>query len=86
MNTNKKEGQSKQVLRHLLTNKRISAMDALRRYGIMRLAARIYELRDQGIDIITMKSGTGYGSYAIYEIIDSKTVKERAEKILTQKR
>lgn len=48
----KKTGKQ-QVLEHLQQNGSINPMEALMRYGIMRLGARIYELRDDGHNIKT---------------------------------
>lgn len=39
------------VLRHLKRGRSITALEALQRFGIFRLAARICDLRSSGIDI-----------------------------------
>jgi len=43
--------QRAEILRHLDSGQPITQGDALKLYGIARLAARIHELRDQGIEI-----------------------------------
>ncbi len=43
--------QNEKILAALRDGKRISPLSALQDYGCMRLAARIYDLRDQGWDI-----------------------------------
>ena len=45
--------QNEAVLRHLLDNRSITSLEAMERYGIMRLGARIYDLKKQGYPIKT---------------------------------
>lgn len=45
--------QSERVLRHLRTFGSITPMEALEEYGIMRLGARCWDLRDAGYPIVT---------------------------------
>lgn len=45
--------QSERILRHLEDYGSITQMDAIRDYGIMRLASRVDELRKAGHPIIT---------------------------------
>jgi hypothetical protein len=45
--------QSQRILRHLEDYGSITQMDAIRDYGIMRLASRVDELRKAGHPIIT---------------------------------
>lgn len=45
--------QNEAVLRHLLDNGGITSLEAMERYGIMRLGARIYDLKKQGYLIKT---------------------------------
>ena len=49
----KKTTQKDRVLRYLKENGSITPMDALREFGIMRLAAVIFELRADKNNIIT---------------------------------
>jgi hypothetical protein len=43
--------QADQVLKHMESGKTISPMDAMKEYGIMRLASRILDLRKLGYNI-----------------------------------
>jgi len=45
------KSQNALVLKHLKSGKSLTPLTALSQYGIMRLAARIYDLRQQGHDI-----------------------------------
>ncbi len=45
------EAQNKRILKHLKKGLSITPLSALRLFGCMRLAARIYELRQAGHDI-----------------------------------
>lgn len=70
---NKKLSQKLRILRYLRDFGTITPMDALREFGIMRLAARIYELRKEGFSIQTKRATTlnRYGEevgYAIYSL------------------
>lgn len=50
---NSKTTQNERVLNHLKNQGSITAHDAVKDYGIYRLAARIWDLRDAGYDIDT---------------------------------
>jgi len=45
--------QAEKILRHLNDHGSITALDALREYGCMRLGARIWDLKREGHDIRT---------------------------------
>ena len=45
--------QSERILRHLEDYGSITQMDAIRDYGIMRLASRVNDLRREGHPIVT---------------------------------
>lgn len=45
--------QNEEILRHLLTYGKITSLEAMNKYGIMRLGARIYDLKKQGYPIKT---------------------------------
>lgn len=52
--------QTQAVLRHLKAGRTLTAIEALEQYRILRLAARIHELRARGENIHTeMISGNG---------------------------
>lgn len=44
--------QEEMVMRHLEQYGSITALEALQEYGIMRLGARIWDLKDSGKDIV----------------------------------
>lgn len=50
-----KLSQNQKLFRRLRTGKHITNTEARSRYGIKRLAARIYDLREAGFDIFTDK-------------------------------
>ena len=54
------------VLRHLRAGKRITAYEAVQRYGIYRLAARINDLRKAGHDIKSEDVRDGSRNWAVY--------------------
>ena len=68
--------QNQQILRHLQTHKRgITAMQALDKYGCMRLASRISDLRHMGYSIsremIAVKNRDGDTCYvAQYKLME----------------
>ena len=68
-----KETQRQKVLRFLRDFGSITALDAIREFGIMRLAARIWELRKMGFSIekVMEESLNRYGEkvrYARYKL------------------
>ena len=65
--------QKQRILRHFKDHKSITALEALREYGIMRLASRICEMRNEGTSIKSelVKSKNKYGepvSYSKYTL------------------
>jgi hypothetical protein len=63
-------GQTLTVLRHLKKRGSISPIEALVTYGIPRLAARIFELREAGYGIVTkMKRDEAGHTYARYRLV-----------------
>jgi len=62
----KKPTQTQRILRHLETGRKITPIQAMNKYGCMRLAARISDLRNEGWDIRTKlieKEGKQYAQY-----------------------
>lgn len=59
--------QATQILAHLRTGKHLTALEALNRFGCLRLAARIDELKDRGhrIDarMVRLANGKRVASY-----------------------
>ena len=54
--------QSKRILSHLKSGKRLTAIEALDQFGCFRLAARIADLRAEGHSISTDRVPTAGGS------------------------
>ncbi len=67
----KKITQEDKVLEHMRRHGSITSMDAFEMYNITRLSAKIFNLREEGyrIDTIreTSKNGTTYGRYILKE-------------------
>jgi len=64
----KRESQTKQLEKWLKSGKTISPLQALNQLGIYRLAARISELRDDGLDIHTKLINEHPVHYAQYSL------------------
>lgn len=65
--------QTNQVLRHLRTRGALTQREAMNLYGIMRLGARVYDLRGRGYNIVKdmERSVNRYGRpvrYAVYRL------------------
>lgn len=71
INDNKSECQSQnaKIAAYLLNGKSITSLEALKKFGCLRLASRIHDLRTRGYDIIvekiTLKNGKRVASYRI---------------------
>lgn len=50
-----RDSQNKTVLKHLMEHGSITPREAVNLYDIWRLSARIYDLRDKGIEIETLQ-------------------------------
>jgi hypothetical protein len=58
--------QEKQILKDLEKGKRITALDAFKKYKCLRLAARILEIKNAGYNVdknMVKKNGKTFGSY-----------------------
>jgi hypothetical protein len=66
MNT---KSQKVQIHNFLKSGKELTALDALRKFGCLRLAARIADLRDEGVRIIStpkvLRTGKRVVSYSL---------------------
>lgn len=63
--------QNERIMRHLAMFGSITAAEAMKEYGIMRLASRIHELKRDGVAIVkeTRKAKNRFGepvSFAVY--------------------
>lgn len=70
--------QTNQVLHHLRTRGRLTQREAMNLYGIMRLGARVYDLRERGYNIVKdmERSVNRYGRpvrYAVYRLKEEGT-------------
>ena len=64
----KKPSQSNQILKCLESGASLTAVEALKRFGCLRLAARIEDMRKDGIPIITTmvnKNDSRVASYSM---------------------
>ena len=57
-----------QLRRHLESGQAITPLGAQRRWGCLRLGARVYDLRQGGMDIRTDMVGQGRKRYARYRL------------------
>ena len=58
--------QEQQILKDLEKGKRITALDAFKKYGCLRLAARIREIKNAGYNVdknMVKKTGKTFASY-----------------------
>lgn len=70
-----KTTQCERIIRHLIDYGSISSIEAITEYGILRLAARISDLKRQGIAIVSEnKTGKNrYGettNYKVYKLAE----------------
>ena len=74
-----KLNQKQKVIRHLVMHGSINPLTALRDYGIMRLAAVVFDLREDGYNI-TSEMTTSYNrfnekvNHAIYTVDEQEKV------------
>jgi cbb3-type cytochrome oxidase cytochrome c subunit len=66
------KGQIAMILNHLQQGDGITALDSLRLYGVLRLAARIEELRKDGHTIVTQTVRVGRKEIARYSLVKEK--------------
>ena len=64
--------QENQILNHLKQHKFITSWEAIQKYRITRLSARIYELRERGHNIITKNVSENGKRFAEYSLIKLK--------------
>ena len=58
------------ILTALKEGKQISPLSALQEYGCMRLAARIYDLRQDGYDILSVSKTNGKATWMEYKMAE----------------
>jgi len=62
------KSQTTAIKSDLLKGRKITPLDALRKYGCLRLSARINNLRDAGMHIVTRivrKNGKNFAEYSL---------------------
>lgn len=62
------ETQNQAILEHLESGKSITPIDALRKFGSMRLGARIYDLKQMGHTIEKRMVSNGEKRFASYRM------------------
>ena len=67
MSTNTKN-QTNRILRYLRTGRGLTAISALTRFGCMRLAARIEEMRQEGIKVRSRMMSRNGKRFACYSL------------------
>ena len=65
------------ILDHLKEHKFITTWEAIQKYRITRLSARIYELREKGYQIITKNITENGKTFAEYNLINTALLKEK---------
>lgn len=61
--------QAETVLAHLMRYKQITSIEAIHKYGITRLAACIYKLRDDHVIHTEEGQNAKGGTHAIYKLV-----------------
>ena len=70
-NAESAKSQNKMILEHLNNGNTITALEALRMFGCMRLASRIFDLRERGISINKKRVCLSNGKYVTqYSLAD----------------
>ena len=62
------ESQNLQIRKHLESGKTITPLEALSMYGCLRLGARIYDLRQEGLPVKTEIKRNGRKRFAEYSL------------------
>lgn len=67
------ESQTVLIRKHLESGKTITPLEALSMYGCLRLGARIYDLRQDGLPVKTEIKRNGRKRFAEYSLLKQKT-------------
>jgi hypothetical protein len=67
------ETQNQLIRQHLESGKSITPLEAFNRYGCLRLGARIYDLKRDGLRIKTERKTNGKKWFAEYSLLNNKT-------------
>ena len=68
--------QNEIVLHHLQQGKELTPLESLKEYGIMRLGARAYDLKQMGYDVRMKMVSNGKKHFASYYIPKEQYVQE----------
>lgn len=72
------ESQNKRILNYLKRGHRMTPMDALELFGCFRLAARVYDLRQEGHNIskqiIELSNGVNVAEYSLDQSTSTPTL------------
>ena len=63
-----KKTQKEKIRKHLMDGKSITPLHALNEYGCFRLAAIVFRLRQEGMDIITENVSQHGKTFALYRL------------------
>lgn len=62
------DNQCKQILEYLKTGNKLTQLEALNKFGCMRLGARVFDLRERGHDIeskMIRQNGKKFAQYSL---------------------
>jgi len=68
-----KKSQKENILEYLQIGNKITPLEALYKFGSFRLSAVIFELRQEGYNIITHKKKVDEKTFAEYELVKEKS-------------
>ena len=68
-----KKSQKENILEYLQIGNKITPLEALYKFGSFRLSAVIFELRQEGFNIITHKKKVDEKTFAEYELMKEKS-------------
>ena len=60
--------QSDAIMEYLITGAELTPLEALQKFGCLRLAARVYDLRREGVDISERIQRQGKKYWAVYKL------------------
>ena len=60
--------QSDAIMEYLITGAELTPLEALQKFGCLRLAARVHDLRKEGVDIAERMVYQGKKHWAVYKL------------------
>lgn len=78
-----KEAQSKRILEYLQKGNSLTPLEALKMFDCMRLGARVYDLKNQGHNIVTemVKDRKSGKIYACYRLMGGRQYEPRSKTV-----